>query len=174
MIEFVATNKNAFYAHFSEKLMEEAFPLCERPSFMDMERRDSSLFHACTILKGEEAVGLFNFWSFSDFDYIEHFAISPQLRNNGIGQVALQHFLQKSPRMTILEAELPTNELAERRLLFYQRNGFFINPHPYIQPAYRPNGETLAMNILSTQELDDDSFEKVRHHLYRFVYKAKL
>lgn len=174
MIELVASNSQNRYNIFSQQLLQESFPLCERPSLDDLRQRDNALFHACTILNEGEAAGLFNYWEFPDFLYIEHFAIDPNLRNNGIGAQTLQQFSQKSNHTIVLEAELPTNEIAERRIQFYQRNGFIVNPQPYIQPAYRPQGETLEMSILSTKQLDDNQFEKVKTTLYRHVYKQPI
>lgn len=173
MIEFIHTNRQTRYSDFSNELMVSSFPECERPPLADLGMRNPTLFHACTIMMNGTPVGLFNYWTFEDFDYIEHFAVDPKLRNNGIGVQAIQEFLKGRNRTVVLEAELPTDDLSQRRIRFYQRNGFVVNPQPYTQPAYRPLGETLEMAILSTLPLDDGLFDLVKSNLYKFVYNQK-
>lgn len=97
---------------------------------------------------GDQLAGLMIWWNFSRFGYIEHFAVFPELRGNQIGSTALQRIRARSAK-TLLEAEKPSDEMSERRIAFYQRNGFdVVDPH-YLQPPYRKKGKPISMYLLS-------------------------
>ncbi len=122
---------NAFLSHtdrdFAKSLLESAFPAEERPSFEAMERRGDE-YRLCVVQKDGKNIGVFGYWTFRKTVYIEHFAISEPLRNNGLGGEVLGTFLNQlhSDMQVVLEAELPDNSLAQRRIDF--TNGTALPP----------------------------------------------
>ncbi len=69
--------------------------------------------------------GFISYWQFDTFAYIEHFAVNPAARGGGIGACALQEFRAMSGLPVVLEVERPgSNDMADRRIAFYRRNGF--------------------------------------------------
>ena len=74
-------------------------------------------------------------WEFDTFLFVEHFAVRKSCRNGGLGAVLLTQLTTQSRKPVILEVELPTGELEARRIAFYERNGFVMNPFEYMQPA---------------------------------------
>ncbi len=74
-------------------------------------------------------------WEFDTFLFVEHFAVRKSCRNGGLGAVLLTQLTAQCRRPVILEVELPTGELEARRIAFYERNGFVMNPFEYMQPA---------------------------------------
>ena len=86
--------------------------------------------------------GLFSYWDFDSFYYLEHLATFPQLRNHRIGGKVLTHMEQHFPQLQLLEVEPPTDEITRRRITYYERNGFRILNRDYLQPPYsRPSDE---------------------------------
>ena len=63
-------------------------------------------------------------WKFEDFAFIEHFAVNPFYRNQGLGSLILHEILNLLQCQICLEVELPKTDFAKRRIGFYERNGF--------------------------------------------------
>ena len=72
----------------------------------------------------------------------------------------------------VFEVELPDNELACRRIRFYERHGLLLDTtHPYIQPPYRPDGESIELRLMTRGDIDlNECFEEVCQTLRRRVY----
>lgn len=111
-------------------------------------------------------------WQFADFAFIEHFAVDPAYRNQGLGALILGEIKNFVSCALCLEAELPKTEIARRRIGFYERNGFFTNAYPYIQPAYSAEKNPVPLLILTTGGgISETQFATIRETLYSEVYK---
>ena len=155
-------------------LLEESFPPDEyRPYGAQKALLDHPQYHVY-MLPDEEADGLkalVTVWRIEDFAFIEHLAVSPTCRNQGIG-AALLHELGKllSCRL-VLEVELPETEMAKRRIGFYQRNGFSLNEYPYLQPSYGEGRSAVPLLLMTTGgAIDEKEFETIKAALYKTVY----
>jgi Acetyltransferase (GNAT) family. len=119
-------------------------------------------------------VGLINYWCLDKVYYIEHFAVSPLLRNRGYGEKILSLVkTMLSDKPIILEVEMPVGEMERRRVAFYERNGFVKHDIKYVQPPYRKNGNSINMNIMfygkDLLALDmDDVVESLHKEVYGF------
>lgn len=159
---------------FVEQLMEEAFPAEERREraaqrlLTDSERR----FSCHVVCDGGETVGFVTLWEFDDFRYVEHFAMSPAVRNRGYGARVMERILEMQPaKPTVLEVELPENDTARRRVGFYERQGFELWPDEYRQPPYTAAGGWVPMHIMAHGNLTRErDFVRVRDSLYGVVY----
>ncbi len=175
MIQLQPIRTDSPYYGFMESLLIASFPP-EEYRELDCLRTftdHTSLFHNNIILDEGTPVGLFTYWDFSDFYYIEHFAIHPDFRNGGYGSKVLQHFLSRFQRPVVLEVEIPVGEIEQRRIRFYERQGFLLWQAPYLQPPYRSGDEYLPMYLMVHGELQYDSdFEQVRDTIYREVYQV--
>ncbi len=171
MITFT-TLAESDHSHFAQKLFEEAFPEQERPPFSSLRQRDAGKFHFLVAENGDQPVGILSYWNFQDLIYIEHFAIAPELRNQGIGKATFLYFLSQQTNQVVLEVETPHSEESEHRIEFYASMGLFRNPQPYTQPPYRQGGQEVDMIIMSKYELDDDEFSEIRNILYSEVYHS--
>lgn len=122
---------------------------------------------------GEAADAMLAAWEFGAVRYIEHFAVSGQLRGGGLGSRLLQAYLARSSLPALLEAE-PAGSSSEagRRIQFYQRNGFHINnDFKYSQPPLRRNAPWIPLQLMSwPQPITRQQYEDVRVLLYREVY----
>ncbi len=74
-----------------------------------------------------------------------------------------------------LEAELPADDLARRRIGFYKRNGFVVNGYDYVQPPYEEGKSSIPMKILSYgRPLKEDEFNKIKLLIYKEVYNFQI
>lgn len=113
-------------------------------------------------------------WEFDRFAFLEHFAVEPNRRNSGLGSRLLQELASLLNKPLCLEAELPDSELAQRRIGFYQRNGFCQNPYPYIQPALAADQHPIPLCIMTfPAPISQQEFVNLQDTLYQKVYKVK-
>lgn len=169
------TTADASLYEYMEQLLVTSFPSEEYRSLEELRAYTDSKeqFHNNIIFQDNAPVGLITYWNFGDFFYVEHFAIDPALRNGGHGKNALNHLCQLLNRPIVLEVEEPVEEMAKRRINFYQRHGFALWEKPYQQPPYKPGDGFLPMLIMAHGDLQcEKDFDKVKEHLYREVYGA--
>ncbi|MCI8448180.1 MAG: hypothetical protein HFH30_07230, partial [Eubacterium sp.] len=70
-----------------------------------------------------------------------------------------------------LEVELPENDLAKRRIRFYERNGFFLNQYPYVQPSISKGRSPIPLLIMTSgQPVSEKIFQEIKSTLYEYVY----
>lgn len=158
------------------KIYDESFPLDERrDSEQQSELLRDSNYSFFSIIQNRLPIGLLGVWQFSEFDFIEHFAISKSLRNNNLGSEAIKEYSKRITKTLILETERPdTNQMTERRIQFWQRNGFKLNSYDYIQPPYSSKKSPLPMYLMSNPtQLSEGEFESVRANIHKVVYNLK-
>ncbi len=127
-------------------------------SFPEDERRlletqaivmNNDKFHCDVIVHNSKFTGILFWWDFEKLRYIEHLATLPAMRGKGIGAQAIDKFLRENNIPVILDVEKPENDLQIRRIKFYQRLSFKLNPHFHQQPPYKPEGNSLEMLLMS-------------------------
>lgn len=156
-------------------LMKLSFPTNERRTYAEQKALLNTPQYSIAIVPGSDAqdLGAFlAFWTFDNLIFIEHFAVNPLSRNNGLGSAMLQEFIRQQTCMVCLEVELPENDLAKRRIRFYERNGFFLNEYPYVQPSLSDGRSPMPLLIMtSEQTVPEEGFKKIKCILYKYVYK---
>lgn len=162
---------------FVEKLYIESFPQNERRpvSKMHLLIESNDLFNAYLLVDEDGTrIGFMTLWKFDSFIYLEHFAISPEFRNGGYGKDAVATLISATDLPLIGEIELPdTDELAGRRMKFYERQGFKVWDIPYIQPPYEVGYDSLPMKLITYRDLDLNArFEEVKTLIYSNVYQC--
>lgn len=142
----------------SEEIKQEIFrSYCH--SFPEEEKRDENDFwalfgnpktHIISVSTENQTVGYIIFWELSDFIFVEHFEVFERCRNKNFGSKILK-ILQENFNKIILETEPEhLNDLAKRRVNFYQRNGFEILNKTYIQPSYGEGKQDLNLWLMGT------------------------
>ncbi len=153
-------------------LYESAFPEIERrPTDHEIAMTDPRF--EIRIIRQDDGTfaGFITLWHFSDFVYVEHFAMLPALRGCGLGSRTLQTLQKESALPIVLEIEMPEDELSRRRMAFYQRNGFSAMPQHYAQPSYAPTLPSLPLLIMTTtNDHSNQFFDTVKNTLYSEVY----
>ena len=111
-------------------------------------------------------------WEFESFVFVEHFAVDPDCRNEGLGAKILAELSERTEQRICLEVELPETELAKRRIAFYERNQFFFNDYTYEQPPIFAGCDPLPLRIMTTEkQVNADEFQKIKQELYERVYR---
>ena len=174
-LQRITTADTALY-NFMENLMKQAFPPAEYRELDELRLYTDTKphFYNNIILEEDRPIGFFTYWDFDTFYYAEHFAIDPTLRNGGYGKQVLGLLCDTLPRPIVLEVEMPEDEMACRRIGFYQRNGFTLWPNDYNQPPYRPGDGFLPMRLMVHGALDcEKDFAYVQKRIYTEVYKVQ-
>ena len=157
--------------------MEESFPKDEYRDYQKQKELFQNPEYQILIEKDPEfrkIKAFFAAWEFETFIYVEHFAVNPVLRNGGVGSRMLKALKEGTEKMIILEVEPPTEEMAVRRVRFYERNGFFFNDYPYIQPSMGEGRKEIPLFLMSTErKIDEEEYRMIRNTLYTKVYGKK-
>lgn len=138
-----------------EKLYLQAFPPEERRTW---NPRPKGLHLYRIMSEAGEFLGFITTWQLpEEITYIEHFAILPRLRGQGIGSEVLGQLCGN----ILLEVELPENSEARRRIDLYSRHGFHAATDiSYEQPPYSPSLPAVPMLILYRLGDSDAASEK--------------
>ncbi|MNC01984.1 hypothetical protein D3C75_493490 [compost metagenome] len=111
-------------------------------------------------------------WEFPLLRFVEHIAVNPATRGGGIGCKLMNSYLARSDKPVLLEVEPPAGELEQRRIGFYERLGFHLNPYDYVQPPLRTGQPDLPLRIMTyPQPIRKSEFQLYREILYTEVYK---
>ncbi|MDR1707066.1 GNAT family N-acetyltransferase [Dysgonomonas sp.] len=160
---------------FVENLYIESFPPSERRPVKKMQDlyENNGLFFIDVAIEEGRLVGFLTYWDIDKFIFAEHFAIAPEFRNGGYGRKVMELF-QKSAKPIILEVELPTTILSERRIGFYQRLGYKLWENvQYQQPAYLSDGLAIPMKLMTYGDLNvERDLIEIRSKIYSIVYNT--
>ncbi len=160
---------------FAKRVFEESFPIEERPMFDIIYLRPRDMFHFNVVYATDKPIGIFTYWNFGSWLYVEHFAVAAEYRNLDYGTRIMTSFKQKNSLPIILEVEKPDSDMALRRINFYKRLGFVLNEGiSYLQPSYHEGGDMLPLDIMSTSPLSETDFAPMRQMLYSFVYLVEF
>lgn len=159
---------------FLEKLYIESFPLSERRPVDEMLNlyKNESPFVISMAIDKEKPIGFLTHWDLDEFIFAEHFAVSSDFRNGGYGRKIMDLFIEKTNSPIVLEVELPTTILSERRIGFYQRIGFKLwEEVQYQQPSYHKNGNAIPMKLMSYGNINiEQDLKNIRGKIYTTVY----
>ena len=161
----------------SDPLYEQAmalytisFPFHEqRQALSQSQILQQDAYHFDVICDNGEFVGEILYWDIGNALYIEHFCVSPAMRNRHYGQRILSAY-QSTP--LILEIDPPEEELSMRRKGFYERCGFMANPYAHVHPAYHRECEGHGLVVMSRPEkLTGKQYDDFAAYLRRVVMK---
>lgn len=170
------TTKDCQHYNYVENLLIASFPVEEYRDLHILKEYANTRtdFYCNIILDDSVSVGFLTYWDLEDFYYIEHFAIDPQLRNGGYGQKVLEDLDRHIRKNIVLEVERPTEEVAQRRIRFYQKLGYALWEKEYVQPPYRMGYKELPMYLMAKGDLiPDKDFERIKKLIYRKVYHVE-
>lgn len=179
MIKLVrVTEKDSDSLAYIRSVYEYSFPADERRNFDKVEEllKKDNAFRLALIEKDRMPVGLFAYWQWADWRYVEHFAVDRICRGGGIGAEILQSFIRMTDTPVVLEVEHPDNDICIRRIRFYERQGFVLHPEfDYVQPPYDVTKNSLPLYLM-TYKMPDFSnccFE-IEKRLHTQVYGVKV
>ena len=167
MIEKLEYNEfDAVYA-----IMEQSFPLEEYRCYEGQKALlKKPAYRIYAAKEAEQILGFGAVWQLENWLFLEHLAVEPQFRNRGIGAELLNFLAEKH---CCLEVELPETELSRRRIGFYQRNGFFLNNYPYVQPSLGEGRSSVPLSIMTSgRTITPEEFARLKELLYTHVYEV--
>lgn len=115
--------------------------------------------------------GLIVLWRFPGFTYLEHLAVEPSRRNGGTGRWILDWIARTLPGFRLLEVEPSgSTPMAERRLAYYERNGYRVIDKDYLQFPYREGDAPLPLWLMANDDCPPDVLRErvacLRRHLF--------
>lgn len=153
-------------------LYQEAFPEEERRDIAQLKellQAEPAMYFNAVHCDGELA-GLFVYWDFGSFYYLEHLAVFAEMRNKKIGQKILNWTREHLQGVRILEVEPAETEMATRRINYYRRNGYLILDKTYHQPSYRSGGEEFPLWIMGNRAEDPETLKQQIQTIKEKVY----
>ena len=161
------------------KLYNDVFPLNHRRIYEDEKHLDNYIkmkggkFNAFSVVDGDLYLGFLSYWTFEGYTYIEHFAVDPAHRGKNLGRMMLEHLFKEVSPNVLLETEPGDTPEAERRIKFYEKNGFRIRKEfNYTQPSYGGEGQkSVPMLLMTHGEVDLHNIDSIKDML-REVYNV--
>lgn len=118
-----------------------------------------------------ELAAFITMWKFSGFTFGEHFAVSQCQRGAGMGSKIIKEAAETAEKTFCFEVEPPETRIAERRIAFYERNGFLLNNFDYVQPPLSKGKKPVRLLLMSAgKALSREEFIKIKNTVYKNVY----
>ena len=157
-------------------IMQESFPVDEHRPFNQQKELLRKQEYKIYVLRNQNTVqGFIAVWELKSLLFIEHFAMDKACRNQGLGSKLLSYITNKYTQTICLEVEIPKDEITCRRVEFYKRNGFYLNPYEYMQPPLSAGQKDVPLRIMTyKREKTFEEFSSIRALLYKEVYRCDL
>lgn len=122
-------------------------------------------FHS--VYENDQLAGFFIYWDLEDAYYIHFIAVFPEMRNHKIGQKILDWVAENLKRPVFLEVDIPFDEITQRRLHFYKRNGFVeVANDPHTLSSIRMGEHPLWLMGTSPVDNLESYLVKIRDIVY--------
>lgn len=157
------------------KIMSESFPNSEIRSYeMQKALLDRNDYSIKTYTQDGVVLGFCAYYQFEEFLFIENLACTSQSRGLGIGSKLVRELLDEAnQRLVLLEVEIPRSETEKRRVKFYERLGFYINPHYHFMPPLNEFTAGMELKIMSSYKmLTEEEQQSFRRILNTKVYQV--
>lgn len=158
---------------FVHQLMVDSFPPSERRTYQgqkDLLKRDD--YKILVYMENDDILAFFAVWEHDKYRFLEHLAVNPNYRSRGLGSKTLRAFHELDNKTIILEVEPPVDETQKRRVLFYEKNGYFLSDFSYVQPKFHKDAETVDLvQMTYPRQLGTRDLEEAKRWLDRTVYK---
>lgn len=141
------------------------------------ERRDATQFQQ--LFEEEKAkiiaieyetnmVGYLIIWELNHCCFLEHFEIFPSFRSQKLGSQVLDLLKQQYHKIVLESEPAHLDEIAKKRIAFYERNGFSVLNAEYIQPAYDSNKNAINLWLLANFPIENTSeiIKKIHEKVY--------
>jgi N-acetylglutamate synthase-like GNAT family acetyltransferase len=158
-------------------IMEASFPVSEIRTYSGQRALLANPnYHLYTEKDAEgRTLACIAAWEFPELRFVEHIAVNPDIRGGGIGNKLMNSYISRSDKPVLLEVEPPEGELEQRRIGFYERLGFYLNPYNYVQPPLRAGQADLPLRIMTyPRAVTLKEFQRFREILYNEVYRVTV
>ncbi len=153
------------------RIYESSFPPDERRSLeKQLPLFSDERYSLLAAVEDGRAIGFISCWELAGFSFIEHIAVHEASRGRGAGTRMMEEFLPGREKV-ILEVEAPRTPIQKKRVAFYGKFGFVLNPQGYIQPPYGEGKKPVHLLLMSRPaRLTDAGFSSARKELHLSVY----
>ena len=148
---------------------EKTFPEEERRSkdqFLDLSENPDAFVYS--INHEDENIGYCVIWELQGFYFLEHFEVFEEFRNQKFGEKILEALKEKFEKLVLETEPNSLSEIANRRLGFYQRNGFEVIKENYLQPSYSEGKSSLQLFLMAN--FLTENLENSIQEIYSTVY----
>lgn len=155
------------------KIMEKAFPISELRTYSKMkEYFNDGLIVLYGIKEEEILTGVIMCWECASCIFLENFAVNEVARGKGIGSRILNDVKAcYQDKLIVLEVENPYDEMSQRRIGFYERNGFILSNYGYMQPQINEEINEIPLLLMCyPKTIDKEQFKQIRDDLFKNVY----
>jgi GNAT superfamily N-acetyltransferase len=157
----ISDTDHPYFKYFWE-IYNENFPLVEKRVIIQQKQIfPHPAYHLLGFLSNQKLKAFIAYWTFEEFNFIEHLAIDKTAQDKGLGSEILTYFLKRNTKPVILEIEHPEDEQTNKRLSFYQKLGFVKNQFNHFQPPFHDGNLPLNLLILSyRKEISKELYDK--------------
>lgn len=159
-------------------LMSKDFPFNERiPFFIIHSAMKKGALNSVFLASRKYIYGyaIYEYIPRLNWIFVMYLAILPDYRSSGLGKILIERLAELTDRGIILEVEDPSaaknqEEFSDRtrRIAFYKRNGF------HIQPDFTLNLLGCPMRIMANRQLPQTDLLKLFQKLYDRIYRFPL
>ncbi len=153
---------------------ESTFPADERRDRDDfLSLSENTSVDILGILEDEISIGYAVVWNLNSFYFLEHFEVFKEFRNRKFGASVLKILTQTYPKMILESEPSDFNEIAQRRIAFYERNGFHIIEKHYLQPSYGEGKNSMELYLMANFQNHEipESIAIIHQNVYRFLHE---
>lgn len=163
---------DAWYKAFRD-IYEVSFPVFEqRSEEQQLKAFDHMSYNLLIKTDNDTLVSFISYWDFAEYVYIEHLAVNAQMRGMNEGSKMLNDFAKIIGKMILLEIDPPINEIAKKRLSFYERLGYKTNPYKHLHPPYNKDYPPHELVVLSlNKEISQNQYNQFYNDLANVVMK---
>lgn len=157
------------------KIMEEAFPVSEIRPYEKLKTLFEQEVLSIYGYYDTDLQGTMILWQDQNYLVIENFAVDCQIRGAGIGSKMLQAICEKfAPKTIVLEVEQPYDEISEKRIKFYERNGFVLSEYGYEQPKINTEVNKIPLLLMVyEQAIDESKFVEIKAMIFDTMYDKR-
>lgn len=172
-MKFIRINsKDNPYFNDAMEIYKTSFPIFEQRTIKSqIEVLDHEDYYCMAVCECSKLIGILFYWKGNAFRYIEHLAISKELRGQNYGSKVLKEFC-KNNKNIILEIDIPNDFISIKRLHFYSKLGFKLQEFNHVHPPYREAYKGHSLKIMSFEkDLTQKEYDQFNMFLINTIMK---
>jgi len=155
------------------KLMQQAFPPSEYRTYEDALNVLSRPNYNVFIVEEKGVLQAFIAeWEIMAIKFVEHFAVSPEMRGQGLGTKVMRAYLGQTTSSVVIEVEAEDTLEARRRIAFYKHLNFALSDIEYKQPLLQKTPTDILLRMMHYPAgLSDKDLYAIRQEVFKTVYQ---
>ena len=141
------------------RIYEEALALLDYPNYNILAAEEDGVLQAFIAE-----------WVLKDIHFVEHFAVNPEARGQGLGTRIMRDYLAQT-HPVVIEVEAEDTLIAKRRIAFYERLGFVQSGIEYLQPLLQTADSTVLLRLMHyPPALSAKALYNIKREIFDTVY----